>query len=287
MKYALILLLAIGSYSANAQLFYFQANDTTCIFGDKINVRSQPKTDAAVAFQLVAGDLVILLEESTERSTLNKIDLPWYKIKTLAGQTGFVWGGLLSLWGVQQDGDVRFVAGVLQSDGKRADQDGVPTYTFEVRAVRNGTVLHKVSTQIQNEGSVHPISIEPGARGLKGYRDLLCLDIGFEACGYPQESWYILWDGQKLVPLPLCTSIADAGVFAHSERYIFPQSPYEDIPGHSGDDSLIYFCIEHYEEEELGEGNEGWNQDSWTRVRPMRWDGKQFLKPKDMGEPKE
>lgn len=267
-------------------LFYFNAGDTTLVFGERVNVRNQPGTEAPVAFQLAAGDMVILLEERAERSTLKNLDLPWYKIKTASGQTGFIWGGVLSLWGAQQDGDVKFVAGALQSDGKKAEQDGVPTYTFEVRAVRNGVVVGKVSTTIQNEGMVRPRAIETGARGLQGYRSLLCFDIGVDACGYPNHEWFVLWDGQKLVQLPVITSIADADVFYHVEDYVFPEgSPFDDSMGHFGDPNLIYLRIAHGEKEELDD-NKGWNENSWERARPMRWDGKQFVKPKDMGEPK-
>ncbi|HNE28228.1 MAG TPA: SH3 domain-containing protein, partial [Saprospiraceae bacterium] len=249
------LLLSLQTLSGQS-LFYFNAGDTTFVFGDKINVRNQPGTDAPVAFQLAAGDMVILLEEREERSTLNKLDQPWYKIKTPSGQTGFIWGGLLSLWGAQQDGEVKFVAGVVQSDGAQPEQDGVPTLSVEVRAVRNGAVISKVSTKIQNQGTVRNRSIEFGARGLKGFRDLLCFDIGVDACGYPNDEWYILWDGIKLVPLPIITSIADGGVFYHSEDYLFPEgSPWDENgrSGHYGDPSLIFLSISHGETEELDE----------------------------------
>lgn len=280
----LVLFFCLPTLSAQSMM-YTGEGDTTFVFGDKVNVRQQPRTDAQVAFQLVAGDAVVILEEREERSTLNKIDLPWYKVKTFSGQTGYIWGGLLSLWGIQQDGDVKFVAGAVQSDGLKPEQDGVPTYTFEVRAVRNGTVLNKITTTIQNQGLVRRVPIEIGARGLQGYRALLCFDIGVDACGYPQNEWYILWDGHKLVPLPLTTSMADGGVIYHSESYIFPEGPDQSTAGHYGDPSRIYFSIEHGEEEEL-DGDNGWNSSSWKRVRPMRWDGKQFIKPKNMDEPK-
>lgn len=285
----LLLLLAIAAGSLPAQLLILGPNDTTYVFGDKINVRAQPRTDAPAAAQLLAGDEVVVLEVSPEHSTLNGLDLPWFKVQYGADRkTGFVWGGLLSAWGRQSDGDVRFVANAVKSDNKNPE-DGMPTYTLEVRAVRNGAVLHKVSTVLTNGGGIYHTQPEPGARGLAGYRTLLCLNIAVGACGYANDEWFVLWNGRQLVSLPVCTSVADGGVFSHSESYRFPEpAPYDEIgeSGHRGDPNRLYFCIEHHEREDLDD-DQGWNESNWTRARPMRWDGQKFVRPKNMGEPKE
>ncbi len=182
-------------------LFQWAPNDTVAIFGDKINVRSQPSTDASTVTQLTAGQEVIITEVSTQTSTLNGVTLPWYKIQWNNGKSsGFVWGGLLSIMPPAATGDTRFVAGVLKSVKKTADD--IPEYSFEIRAVRNGAVSSKVATTIQSEGSVYLRQIEQGARGLKGYTSLMILSIGYEACGYPWHEWYVLWNGSQLSALP-------------------------------------------------------------------------------------
>jgi hypothetical protein len=83
----------------------------------------------------------------------------------------------------------------------------------------------------------------------------------------------------------VCESIADGGVFAHTEEYIFPQGPTESMPGHYGAEDLVLFSIRHREMEEREDG--GWDENGWARARPMRWDGKQWIRPKNMNEPKE
>ncbi|MCC6283574.1 MAG: SH3 domain-containing protein, partial [Saprospiraceae bacterium] len=188
-------------------LFQWSPNDTAAIFGDKINVRSRPSTDAETVAQLTAGQEVVISEVSTETATLNGLTLPWYKIQWNNGKSnGFVWGGLLSIMPPAATGDTRFVAGVLKS--VRNTPDDLPEYSFEIRAVRNGAVSSKVSTTIQSEGSVYLRNIEQGARGLKGYTSLMILSIGYEACGYPWHEWYVLWNGSQLSALPTCQSVA-------------------------------------------------------------------------------
>jgi len=258
-------------------LFQWNPNDTVAVFGDKINVRSQPSTAAAAVTQLVAGDKVIIEEVSAQSSTLNGVTLPWYKVHwNNKKSSGFVWGGLLSIMPAAVTGNTRFVAGVLKAT--RQTPDDIPEYSFEIRAIRNGAVSDRVNTSIKSEGSVYLRPIEQGARGLKGYSTLMILSIGYEACGYPWHEWYVLWNDTKLSALPVCQSVSDGGVFSHTEQYVFPQGgPDESKPGHFGDESQVFFSVEHHEREDR-EDNSGWDENSWVRARLMRWDGKQWIK---------
>lgn len=260
-------------------LFQWSPNDTAAIFGDKINVRSRPSTDAETVAQLTAGQEVVISEVSTETATLNGLTLPWYKIQWNNGKSnGFVWGGLLSIMPPAATGDTRFVAGVLKS--VRKTPDDLPEYSFEIRAVRKGEVSGKVTTTIQTEGSVYLRQIEHGARDLKGYSTLMILAIGYETCGNPLHEWYVLWNGSQLSALPVCKTESDGGDFYHAEYYVFPQEgPDESRPGHYGDESQVFFSVEQHEREDR-EDNTGWDENRSVRARLMRWDGKQWIKPK-------
>ena len=260
-------------------LFQWNPNDTVAVFGDKINVRSQPSTDATAVTQLVAGDEVIIEEVSTQSSTLNGVTLPWYKVHwNNKKSSGVVWGGLLSIMSRAVSSDTRFVAGVLKSVKKSAND--IREYSFEIRAVRKGVVSGKVTTTIQTEGSVYLRQIEHGARDLKGYSTLMILAIGYETCGNPLHEWYVLWNDSQLSALPVCKTESDGGDFYHAEYYVFPQEgPDESRPGHYGDESQVFFSVEQHEREDR-EDNTGWDENRSVRARLMRWDGKQWIKPK-------
>lgn len=261
------------------------ASDTVSVFGDKINVRSQPSTDGATVTQLVAGDLLRIVETATQTTSMNGLTLPWYKVQSLDRKiNGFVWGGLLSLMPPTTIGDTRFVGGVTRMVAGTSSEN-LPGYTFEIRAIRAGAITAKAGTQIQGDGFVYFQPVEKGARGLKGYSALLQLTLSGEACGIPWYDWYVLWNGSQLSSLPVCQSISDADVFSHVETYLFPQGRDEYTPGHFGGDDQVYFSISHEEKEEREDGT-GWDENGWTRARLMRWDGKQWIRPKNMGEPR-
>ena len=261
------------------------AGDTVSVFGDKINVRSQPSTDAAGVAQMAAGDLLKIVETSTQTTTMNGFTAPWYKVQSLNGKTtGFVWGGLVSIMPPTVIGDTRFVSGVTKLVSV-PNADKLPVYTFEMRAIRNGAITSRTSTTIEGQGMAYFQPLELGARGLKGYSALMQLTLSGEACGIPWYDWYVLWNGNQLSSLPVCESIADADVFSHIESYVFPQGGDEFTPGHFGGEDQVYFSIAHQEKAEREDGS-GWDENGWTRVRLMRWDGKQWIRPKNMGVPK-
>ena len=242
---------------------YLSIGDTTCVFGDKVNIRTQPGPDAPVAFQLTAGEPLIIVEKREEHYRISEVDMHWYHIKAFDGRQGFVWGGMLSLWGLKQDGDVCFAAGAIGPS------------VYEVRAIRKGVIVDRTSNTVYaGEGDVHQGTIEPGARGLAGYRDLLIFGAGLEACGYPNYAWYILWNGQNLVSIPLCKYSADGGNY-YEESYLFPDDTQQ-----YDDPSRLYFQVDRGEEVTL-DNDSGWTTETQTKARLMQWDGKKYMKPKD------
>ena len=254
----------------------------TYVFGEKVNVRSQPDLEAPVVGKLSAGDPVTILGHTESTTTLNLIAMPWYLVQFQGDQTGYVWGGLLSFGGELNYGNARFVLGVTAVKMK-ADKPEENITTLELRALQNGSVLDRCAADVPLEGQygLYAPQLEPGARGLKGYSALLMSTAGYGACGYPWYDWYVLWDGKRLNALPLCLSVSDADVFAHVESYVFPRGANEDEPGHFGKADDVYFKVKHQEKEET---SNGWNEKSWTRARRIGRNGRAFVKPKNMEE---
>ncbi|MCC7504878.1 MAG: SH3 domain-containing protein [Saprospiraceae bacterium] len=236
--------------------------DTTCIFGDKVNVRRQPGPEAQVAFQLTAGEPVVILKVLEERHRVSEVDMPWYLIKTFDGRQGYAWGGIVSLWKIMQDGDVCFAAGVT---GKSQ---------YEVRAIQKGVILDRTANSFSVHDDVHAGVLQPGAGGLAGYRDLLIFEIGLEACGYLNYAWHILWNGHNFVSLPPCQYSADSGNY-YTEDYLFPDDMKEN-----SDPTRLYFQTDRGEEEYF-DNDSGWVIETQTKVVLMQWDGKKYILPKD------
>ena len=70
---------------------------------DKVNVRREPKLDAAVVSKLVLNEEVTFLNEVTDfkqEITIEGVvyNEPWVKVKTQAGRVGWVYGGTISYY---------------------------------------------------------------------------------------------------------------------------------------------------------------------------------------------
>lgn len=284
MRYILTLCCLFILQALTAQISPLSENFTTYVFGDKVNVRSEPKSDASVVAQLNGGEAVTILEVSDKTFNSSGNVQPWYKVRFNKTQTGYVWGGLLSYIGEAYSQDIRFAVGIVSARTAKKEKTELTEYTLETRVYNlSGAVLSKTAQTVSVSNgyyfSASPVRV--GALGLKGYTALLRTTLSFDACGYPAYDWYVLWDGTKLVPLPLCSSVGDADVLGHTEKYLFPKPEDDNSQGHNGASDQVFFYLEHTEKEELGdEGSGGWNENSYVRVRPMKWDGTKFIKPK-------
>ncbi len=266
-----------------AQLSPLSPDFTTYVFGDKVNIRSEAQADGKVVAQLNGGESVTILEVSEKTYTASGVTLPWYKVRFNKNQTGYVWGGLLSYVGEATANGVRFAVGVASGKPKKEDEENTE-YSIETRAFSASGALLSKTAQTFSAGMGYYIGADPvysDALGLKGYVSLIKSHIGYDACGYPGYDWYVLWDGKKLVQLPVCTSIADGGVFYHTERYVFPKGENEEDQGHFVGEDKVLFKVEHGETQYIGDDESaGWNEESYVRVRPVKWDGGKFVQPK-------
>lgn len=267
--------------SLSAQPRELQTNFDTYVFGDKVNVRMEPSSDAKVVAQLVGGDKVTILENTEKTHTANGTTLPWSKVRFGKGQTGYVWSGLLSFAGNVTHDKLRFTVGLTNTKAG-SSPDEMADCTFEMRVFdEKGAIVDKNMVNIPTTGGANVwTELSPEAGGLAGYKAVLKVNIGYEACGYPQYDWYLLWTGTKSVALPLCNSISDADVFHHIESYVFPQPLSENDRGHFGEPDQLFFMVSHGESTYPDDNDTaGWNEDSWVRARPMVWDGKKYIRP--------
>lgn len=251
----------------------FSENFNTRVFGDKINVRRQPSKNAETSDQLVAGDAVTVLAADTVSMQLNGVTANWHKIsyqKNGTRKEGYVWGGVLAL-GAFEVKDLTFVYGLVQpGEAKTEEGDNLQAFRTEIRAVRAGKVIATAAFDFNVEPGYYTDSRLFGSLGLKPFSNVLNIDFSYDACGYASYHFWCLWDGKQLVALPELISIADAGAFAFSESYIFPEDP----EGMGGPDELLY-RHDHYETID----EEGLESDRRVRVRKMLKKGNSYTKP--------
>ena len=226
----LCLLLCLGAGAQDYVTPYeFAVKSVQVVYSDSAKVRDAPGLKGTVTDTLLPLQAVTIVAQKDAMESGAK-RAAWYQVSyNKGGQTrqGYLWGGLLAAGKLKLD-ELQFVYGV---EGKfrplkAPENDYVSSDSFEVtiglRAYKNGALVDVAYYDISKE-SLNGCAIEPkAAKGLPECRSLICVHFSGEACAVPTYHHYFGWTGNKLIALPRLEEEADAGAFAHSEKYVFP-----------------------------------------------------------------
>jgi hypothetical protein len=215
--------------STDYNIWSARPDDTFSISGRIANVRTEPNTTADIQDTLICGSKVIIKEQGNVLENIKGIYAPWAKVQynTIHGRKeGYVWLGMLSL-GSFEKGETRFLYGIERLSAERniEGQDFVSAVWYiHVKAIDNkGNILdEKEVTMDGMETSVSGGKLL-GDMGLKNTEDIIRINFGGEACGIPTYYYYFGWTGSKFLSLPGKMEVGDAGVFYHTETFLFPK----------------------------------------------------------------
>lgn len=233
----LAVLFFLASYNSYAQfkentdynIWSVRPGDTFHVYGRIANIRSEPNTTADIQDTLVCGSKVIIKEQGNVLENIKGIYAPWVKVQYNSPhgrKEGYVWLGMLAL-GNFEKAETRFLYGIekLTAAKNNTDEDFVPAVWYiHVKAVdAKGNILdEKEVTMNGMETSVSSGKLL-GDMGLKNTEDIIRINFGGEACGIPTYYFYFGWTGSKFLSLPGKMEVGDAGVFYHTETFLFPK----------------------------------------------------------------
>lgn len=226
-----------ASYNSHAQfkestdynIWSARPGDTFSIYGRMANIRTEPNTTADIQDTLICGSKVIIKEQGAVLENIKGIYAPWVMVEYNSSQgrrEGYVWLGMLALGSFEKE-ETRFLYGIekLTASKNNTDEDFVPAVWYiHVKAIDSkGNILdEKEATMNGMETSVSSGKLL-GDMGLKNTKDIIRINFGGEACGIPTYYYYFGWTGSKFLSLPGKMEVSDAGVFYHTETFLFPK----------------------------------------------------------------
>lgn len=249
----------------------FMNENTVFLFGDKVNVRAEPNTTAAVVSNKPIGSEVQVLSKSDKTFAMGGYTTNWYLVTYVEnGKTlnGFVWGGLISLASTE----------IPRSDGP-ADQmvygisgwSNEKDFTSTLRIVRDGKLLTSLDFDPISSGFFdagvfgHSVCVKiDDAHGFKGIKNVIRLNFEYAACGYENGEILLLWDGVKLSYLAKASQVVEAGIFSYTYTLIFPDDP-------EGKPNTLQIIQEYIETEYVGETENILSHEITTKK--FNWDG--------------
>lgn len=192
-------------------------NSVQRILNDQVNVRTQPSLQSDIADTLGIGQETTVVAKSDQIFKSGNRAANWYKVRyRQAGKerVGYVWGANFSI-SYQKLRGYDFLLGVAP-----AKDDG--EVTMVVNVVKEGQLKQQVHFETTQE-SLSSVRLQwLSNKGLAGIKNILFAEVSGEACGVPTMQQYMLWDGEKLTTLPTLMTVGDAGLYYHTEEYIFP-----------------------------------------------------------------
>lgn len=246
-------------------------NQNAMIGVNNCYVRNAPTKTAILLDSLQIGKEVLILKSTDNLLKIKGINVSWTKIqyKTNKGEIkiGFLWKGFLAL-GFKKNKQNTFLTTIDKIESKATkDNNEQQLFSISAKALDNNNVLLDLKTIQKNVVESYYFEDKTiGSLGLKNISEIYRISFNGEACAIPSLYYYFGWNGLKLIQLPEKYSIGDAGVYYHSEDYIFPK----EIGGKP--DLIIKKIREGTNNDETGESDEYiFNVSEWTET--YKWDG--------------
>ncbi|MDH6252845.1 hypothetical protein M2347_002572 [Chryseobacterium sp. H1D6B] len=208
-------------------IFGFEENKPQKIFTDWTRIRREPNVNAEVLDSLQSNQQILILKKEDAVLKLGERSSNWFKISYQKGDRtseGYVWGGNLSV-GYRNKNGFDFLFG-LSKTVDRKDKKFKDTYrqnVASIKVIENNTLVDEVFFDTGSGESLNfaVFSIESGHQ-LQNVELTLKAAVSGEACGIAAYTQYLVFRNKKLIALPQLMNVADAGIFYHSENFVFP-----------------------------------------------------------------
>lgn len=193
-------------------------------------IRSEPSTSGLLLDSLQMGNKVKIVQSTENVLKIKGINTNWAEIqyKTSRGDSklGYIWKGFLALDFVSVNEET-FLTTITKITQK-TNRDNYTENIFHIAAIvlnkQNEIVAEKIITKDVLESHYFQ-NKAIGSLGMNNLKDIYRISFHGEACGIPSYYFYFGWNGNELIELPEKMEVGDAGVFYHSETFLFPKEP--------------------------------------------------------------
>lgn len=237
LKYIFVALLIVISFPTQAQeapaayavadefnLWNKKLNDTVYVFADIAYLRDNPSLKGSVLDSLTAGSKVVIKSEPYNNTLIKDFYAPWYKVEYAVGKqkrTGFIWLGLLALGTNKDKENQLWIYGFNKYPNRSNDEAHLALCEVKILDPSQH-VVGRTSFLTEKGGQTFTEAKVMNNMGLMGLQAIYRIGFLGEACGVATNHYYVGWTGTEFLRLPEKSNVADAGVFYHEEKLIFP-----------------------------------------------------------------
>ena len=254
---------------------YMNENGIEAVIGaKKCYIRQDATSNSQLLDSLQIGDKIKVIKNTTENLNIKGLNLSWVEIeysKNNQIKTGFLWKGFIAI-GNATKGNTTFLTTIDSKYSKKIQRDDYEYegdfYRISVKAINseNQIISEKSFSKELSESQFFQNSAI-SSWGLKDLNSIYRISFSGEACGIPTLYYYFGWNEKEFLLLPEKYDMGDAGVFYHSEEFIFPKEK-------GGQTNTIIKTIK--EAENTDENTNTYDFLVTKTTEYYSWDGKNF-----------
>lgn len=210
---------------------YGNADRIEAVIGVKnCYVRQDSTANSQLLDSLQIGHKIKVIKNTNENLNIKGLNLSWVEIeysKNNQIKTGFLWKGFIAV-GNTTKGNTTFLTTIDTKYSKKIQRDDYKYegdfYRISVKAIdsENHIISEKSFSKELYESHFFQNSAI-SSWGLKELNAIYRISFSGEACGIPTYHFYYGWNGKEFLLLPEKYDVGDAGVFYHTEEFIFPK----------------------------------------------------------------
>lgn len=254
---------------------YLNENGMEAVIGVKnCYIRQDASSNSQLLDSLQIGHKIKVLKNTNENLNIKGLNLSWVEIeysKNNQIKTGFLWKGFIAVGSTTKENttflttiDAKFSKKIKQEDTEYEGE----FYRISVKAIdTKSQIISEKSFSKQLSESHYFQNSTTGSWGLKNVANVYRISFSGQACGIPTYHYYFGWNGKDFLLLPEKYDVGDAGVFYHTEEFVFPKEK-------GGQPNTIIKNIT--EAENKDDNSENYTFLVTKSIEYYSWDGKNF-----------
>jgi hypothetical protein len=277
--FALLFFVQLNTFSQERSLhnYYWNEYDSyEAIIGAKnCYVRENPSINAKLIDSLQIGKPIKVIKSTENDLEIKGLNVSWVEVEyqTSLGTItkGFLWKGFVAV-GFHKEGNYIYLTTIDKVEKKLESENyEVDNFSITVKLLDEKNVIIGQKTTKKAIGDSRYFENKTiGSLGLKELKNIYRISFSGEACGIPSFYYYFGWNGKEFLKLPEKYDVGDAGVFYHSENFIFPKEV-------GGKPNLILKQVqEAVNDDESGEKNT-YVFDVTKHSETYKWDGQKAV----------
>jgi len=188
-------------------------------------VRENPSTKAALLDSLQMGKEITVVKSTDIDYAIKGLNVSWvaieYQNKLGTISKGYLWKGFIALGYAKKKG-LTFLTTLDKFEIRKKDSMDVFSISAKVLNDQNVVLGQKTVQESLSESSYFQ-NKSIGGLGLTNVVDIYRISFEGEACGVASLFYYFAWNGTKMIQLPSKFAVGDAGIYYHTEDFVFPK----------------------------------------------------------------